>query len=432
MAQARDASYLGKRTCLDGASRLQFFRVSASNGARYEVPTVRRIKDQETSTVQRGERFVFSLRELNGALGDLGTLLPLTLATIAVAGLAPTPVLAGFALFYIATGAYYRLPIPVQPMKAVAAVLLTTQLSAATLATSGVMIGAILLVLGASGWISRLARLVPQSVLAGLQLGLGAALALVALNLMATSPLLGVVTFGILLGLGLLSGYPSALIALAAAFVLGHFLAAPGVGATAGADIVHSGLVAIPPWPSLAEAEQALSLYVLPQLSLTFANAVVLTALIAGDYFGERASHVTPVRLSVTSGLANLLLTPFGALPMCHGAGGLAAHHRFGARSGTAPVVLGLLLLVVALLPGGFGLAMIAAIPAAGLGALLAVAAGELALTRRLFDSRPSCWPVIGATAVVTVAADPFWGLLAGSLSEFARVMLVRMLRSRG
>jgi len=396
------------------------------------VSEVQRIKDQETSTEQRGESFIFSLREFNGALGDLGTLLPLTLATIAVAGLAPTPVLAGFALFYIATGSYYRLPIPVQPMKAVAAVLLTSQLSPATLATSGVLIGAVLLVLGASGWISRLARLVPQSVLAGLQLGLGAALALVAFDLMATAPLLGLVTCGLLLGLGLLSGFPSALIALVASIPLGHVLAAPGVAAIEGTGIVHSGLVQIPAWPSLVEVEQALSLYVLPQLSLTLTNAVVLTALIAGDYFGERASHVTPVRLSVTSGLANLLLTPLGALPMCHGAGGLAAHYRFGARSGTAPIVLGLLLLVVALLPGGSGLTLIAAIPAAGLGALLAVAAGELALTRRLFDSRPSCWPVIAMTAVVTVVADPFWGLLAGSLSEIARVRLIRLLRPRG
>ncbi|MFO7298412.1 MAG: putative sulfate/molybdate transporter, partial [Pseudomonadota bacterium] len=73
---------------------------------------------------QRGERFVCNVRELSGALGDLGTLLPLTLGAIAVAGLAPTPVLVSFGLFYIATALVYRLPIPVQPMKAVAAVLL--------------------------------------------------------------------------------------------------------------------------------------------------------------------------------------------------------------------------------------------------------------------------------------------------------------------
>jgi len=167
----------------------------------------------------------------------------------------------------------------------------------------------------------------------------------------------------------------------------------------------------------------------LPQLSLTFTNAVLLTALVASDYFDDRAAHVTPARLSLTSGLANLLLTPFGALPMCHGAGGLAAHYRFGARSGAAPLCFGLLLIALALFPGGSGLAALAAIPAAGLGSLLLIAAGELALTKRLFDSKPSCWPVIATTAAVTLWADPFWGLLAGSGAELVRMAAVRALR---
>ncbi|WP_210184002.1 putative sulfate/molybdate transporter [Filomicrobium insigne] len=377
--------------------------------------------------VQKGERFIFNLREVNGAMGDLGTLLPLTLGTIAVAGLAPMPVLLGFAVFYIGTALYYRLPIPVQPMKVVAAVLLTAQLSHETLVASGVIIGAVLLLLGATGWMTRLARLVPQSVLAGLQLGLGIALALVSLGLMATAPLLAFVTLGLVLGLGRLPGYPSALIAVAVAVVLAQVFDVPGIAG----NIAASAMISVPSVPSVEDIQQALSLYVLPQLPLTIANAVVLTALIAGDYFGERASHVTPGRLSISSGLANLLLTPFGALPMCHGAGGLAAHYRFGARSGAAPLLIGVTLLMFALLPGGLGLDAISAVPAAGLGALLIVAAGELALTRRLFDCKPSCWPVIAATAGVTVWFDPFWGLVVGSGAELVRVAVVRHLQKR-
>lgn len=373
----------------------------------------------------RGEKFIFSLRELSGALGDLGTLLPLMLGTIAVVGLAPTPVLLGFALFYIATAVYYRLPIPVQPMKAVAAVLLTAAIAPAGLAASGVIIGVALLALGVTGWVTRLARVVPQSVLAGLQLGLGLALALLALDLMATAPVIATVTLALLLGLLLAPRYPSALIALVVAIVLAKILGVPGMelGTTASAAFT------IPSLPSVTELKRAVSQFVLPQLSLTITNAVLLTALIAGDYFGERAAHVTPARLSVTSGLANLLLTPVGALPMCHGAGGLAAHYRFGARSGTAPLMVGLVLLAVALWPGGLGLAAIAAIPTAGLGALLLMTSGELALTKRLFDCKPSCWPVIAVTAGVTVWIDPFWGLLAGSCAELVRLAAVRILR---
>jgi MFS superfamily sulfate permease-like transporter len=372
-----------------------------------------------------GAPFALSLRELSGALGDLGTLLPLMLGSIAVVGLAPLPVLAGFAIFYIATAAWYRLPIPVQPMKAVAVVLLTAELSPAALAASGVMLGGALLLLGLTGWITRLARIVPQSVLAGLQLGLGLALALLSLDLMATAPLLATLTVGLLLGLLLVPHAPAALIALVAALLLAPLLGAEGTSLTRVAPAFPLA------WPSAADLEDAFSLLVLPQLSLTFTNAVLLTALVAGDYFGERAAHVTPRRLSVSSGLANLLLTPLGALPMCHGAGGLAAHYRFGARSGTAPLLLGLALLAMALLPGGLGLALLAAIPAAALGALLLVAAGELALSRRLFDCRPSCWPVIALTAAITLWADPFWGLLAGAAAELVRLAAIRLIRRR-
>lgn len=371
----------------------------------------------------KGEKFQISLRELSGALGDLGTSLPLTLGVIAVAGLAPTPIFLGFGIFYVATALYYRLPIPVQPMKAVAAVMLTTEVTASGLAASGVIIGLTLLLLGVTGWISRLARLVPQSVLAGLQLGLGIALAIVSLELMATEPLVGAITAGLLIVLLFFPRYPSALTALLVAVVLGW-----AMGATRLELAAVSATISIPPWPSLQNFEQAVSVLVVPQLSLTLTNAVLLTALIASDYFGERAAHVTPARLSITSGLANLVLTPFGALPMCHGAGGLAAHYRFGARSGAAPLFLGLLLIALALWPGNAGLMTLAAIPAAGLGALLLIASGELALTKRLFDCKPSCWPVIATTAAVTVWADPFWGLLVGSGAELVRQVIVRAL----
>lgn len=371
-----------------------------------------------------GNDFRFDLREASGALGDLGTLLPLMLGVIAVAGLAPLPVVIGFGLAYIATALTYRLPVPVQPMKAVAAVLLTTGATAASVAASGVMIGVVFLILGLTGWIDRLGRLVPQSVLAGLQLGLGVALGLVALGLIAGDPLIGIVSIAILAGLLRLPRIPAALVAIGLMMLIGLATGAAGleVPAFGGFDI---GLAAL---PDLAELEQAAFILALPQFSLTLTNAILLTALVAGDAFGARADRVTPRRLSLSTGLMNTLLAPFGALPMCHGAGGLVAHHRFGARSGGAPMMLGILLLVLAFLPGGAGFRLLGMIPAAGLGALLLFAAIELALSRRLFDARPSCRPVIAVTAGVVLMFDPFWGLVAGSLAELLRRVLIRQL----
>jgi MFS superfamily sulfate permease-like transporter len=336
-----------------------------------------------------------------------------------VAGLAPTPVLAGFGLAYCATALIYRLPVPVQPMKAIVAVLLVSEVSPATLAASGVMVGAVLLVLGATGWIDALGRLVPQSVLAGLQLGLGLALSLVALRLISEAPVLGVAAGVALVGLLMFPRLPSALIVVAAALLLGLLIG--GAGPAPVPEEAAAG------WPDLGRGLAELAL---PQLSLTLTNAVILTALVAGDLYGEAARRVTPRRLAVSTGLINLGLAPLGALPMCHGAGGLAAHHRFGARTGGAPLMLGLALLVLALLPGGAALRVLGAIPVPVLGAMLLVAAAQLAWSRRLVDCVPSCRPVIAVTAVAVLVAGPFAALVAGTAAEALRSAIVRRLRS--
>ena len=369
----------------------------------------------------------WSQSELSGALGDLGTLVPLALGVVAVAGLAPTPVFAAFGIFYIATAVVYRLPIPVQPMKAMAAIAMTGAVTPAMLAAGGVITGVILLALGVTGLITRFARIVPQSVIAGLQLGLGLYLGAVAIDLMSGHALIAAVVLGVLSLMLVAPRLPVALLAVAAAVAIGAITDAGG-GGIARAVTAQTWLSA---WPTLDDLQGATFQLVLPQLALTLTNAILLTSLLASDYFGDRADHVTTQRLSITSGLANIAFAPLGALPMCHGAGGLAAHHRFGARTGAAPFMLGLALIALALAPGEVMGAVLTAIPAAGLGALLAVAAFELAVSRRLFDSRPSCWPVIAATAAVTLALDPFWGLLVGGCAELVRRAVIRSMFAR-
>lgn len=102
-----------------------------------------------------------------------------------------------FGLFYIATGLIYRPPIPVQPMKAIAEIALVSGATPGAIALSGVLIGLVLLALGTSGLIDRLARLVSQSVLSGLQLGLGMALGWIALGLMTDHVGVGIISLGV-------------------------------------------------------------------------------------------------------------------------------------------------------------------------------------------------------------------------------------------
>lgn len=373
----------------------------------------------------RGNAFRLDLREANGALGDIGTLLPLSLGAIVLTGLSAQMVLLGFGLFYIATGLIYRLPIPVQPMKAIAAVALLGAVSPSEIALSGVLIGLVLLLLGGTGLIDRIARLVPQSVLSGLLLGLGLSLGWIAVGLMAEH-----------WAVSLLS-----LVVALAALRLGTHATVLTIGTGVAAGLAFG----LPEAPALTAApgplplldgqglRHALTSLALPQLALTLTNAVFLTTLVVGDLFGARAAHVTPRRLCLTSGLANLLLAPLGALPMCHGAGGVAAHHRFGARSGAAPCLMGGLLLLVAVLPPSAQASVLSAIPVATLGALLLIAAWDLAITRRLTDARPSCRPVIAVTALATVLVNPLAGLLLGTVAEVIRkAILSRYLARQG
>lgn len=357
--------------------------------------------------------------EIGGAFGDLGTLLPIMLGAIAVAGLAPGGVLTGFGVFLLATALVYRLPLPVQPMKAIGAVLLTGGLSAGEVAASGLATGVMLIALGATGAMMWVARAVPRSAVIGLQVGLGLAMAWLGLTLMAAGPLAGGVAAALLFLLPrLLPGWPAAPLALAAASLTTWL-----VGGAA------------PAWPAFAPALPALVLPdgwealwrgfwvgALPQLPLTLANAVILTALLAREMFGE--VRATERRLALTTGAANLLLAPIGAMPMCHGAGGLVAQHRFGARTGWAPALLGAILLVLGLGFATDAAALLGAIPTAAVGALLVFAGGDLALSRRLVEARPDCRPAIAAAALGTVVFDPAVGMAAGWIIELVRSAL--------
>jgi len=139
-----------------------------------------------SSTATRNHRPV--AQEAAGACGDLGTFIPHVIGAMTVAGLAPAGVLFGFGIFLVATGLSYGLPIPVQPMKAVSALILTGGLRPGEVAAAGIMLGFVLLVLGLTGWIGRLARAIPQSVSAGLQLGLGLLMAVLGLKLILETP----------------------------------------------------------------------------------------------------------------------------------------------------------------------------------------------------------------------------------------------------
>jgi len=301
------------------------------------------------------------------------------------------------------------LPLPVQPMKAVSAVILTGGLRPGEVAGASIMLGFVLLVLGVTCWIGRFARAIPQSVSAGLQLGLGLLMAVLGLKLILETPWIGFGSLALLLVLTRIPRCPAAPIALAAAIIAGW---AAG-NATPAPEVATSPGIPPPVIPSWTEVWRSLQIAVLPQLSLTLANAVIVTASLARELFPEAGAIASERNL---------------ALPMCHGAGGLQAQYRFGARTGLAPIIFGIVLLVLAVAFASHAAALFALIPIGAVGALLILAGADLAISRRLFDGKPSCLWVIGATALLTVTVNPAVGLILGWAGEFIRAAIVRRL----
>ncbi|KAL7519615.1 hypothetical protein ACHAWX_004373 [Stephanocyclus meneghinianus] len=127
----------------------------------------------------------------------------------------------------------------------------------------------------------------------------------------------------------------------------------------------------------------------LPQLPLTALNSILSVCCLAHDLYPEKRhvaleargrtdAVVTRRQVSISVGWMNLFLCPLGAMPCCHGAGGLAGQHRFGARHGTSVVILGLFKMGLAVLFGGSALTLLDALPVAVLGVMVAIAGLEL------------------------------------------------------
>ena len=369
-----------------------------------------------TDRNDRTTRLQTVLGDASGAFADLGTFLPLVLGVLIVRHFDPTGVLAGFGVYALVTAAVYRRPVPVQPMKVVAAIVISTGISPQAVAAGGLLIGIILVLLAVSGSIAALARWVPQSVLSGVQLGIGLHLILAGARLVSGGWIVGAVSLAALLALQLTRFKPVAALAVlitSAAWALQQSGGVPSL--TPGFYLPE---LTLPHWRDAWTALQSLAL---PQLPLTLTNAVLAPAAIALSLFPGDGARITARRLAFSTGLLNALLAPLGAFPMCHGAGGLVVQYKFGARTGMAPALFGLSCLALGLLFGPDALLLLGVLPMAAVGALLVIAGGELAFSKRLFDARPGSLAVIVLTGVIAVTVNIATGFIAGILAEILR-----------
>jgi SulP family sulfate permease len=282
-------------------------------------------------------------------------MVPLATALILVNGLGAGAVLVCAGLLVLGAGFVFRIPFPVQPLKALTAVAVAQELSPDVIHAAGLEIAGVLLLLSVRHVADVVARVFTKPVVRSLQLGVGVLLAIAALKLVADPPEVFVAT----------PSTPWPWILLAAAFAgvvvsarsrhywlaLGVLAAGALVAAIAASPPVGGPSLALPAVevPAASAFATAFFLLVVPQLPLTFGNAVVAVNDLAHEYFGPAASRVTPSRVCLSAGAGNLLSGLLGGLPMCHGAGGLTAHVRLGARSPGMNVLLGGTFLVLGL-----------------------------------------------------------------------------------
>jgi MFS superfamily sulfate permease-like transporter len=359
--------------------------------------------------------FRFTREEISGSLGDLGTFLPLALGFITQCGLSPAPVFFFAGLWNVVTGFLFRLPIPVQPMKAVAAVAIAEGMTPGEIAAAGILMGGIVFLIGISPGAGRLLSLTPRPVVRGIQLGIGLKLLLTGVQAMIPLPLVGwdsLLIGGVSVTLIVLSYFRRKVPAALILFLLGFLLllvSRPGIFGDFSFAAWTPALIV----PSPADWWRGFTRGAIAQIPLTLLNSVVAVCALSGDLFPGR--KIPEAKMARSVGAMNLVSCWFGAMPMCHGAGGLAGQYHFGARTGGSVLFLGGMKMAVGVAAATALLAPLRAFPNSILGALLVFAGLELSLPARDLPGRED-FLVALLTAGMILSVNVTAGFLVGIL----------------
>jgi len=311
--------------------------------------------------------FKFNLRELAGSMGDFGTLFPLAIGYIVVCGLNPAGLLVMMGVVNIATGIIYKLPMPVEPKKAVAVYAIANHWPASMVYSCGFSLGLFWLILSVSGLMERFLRLVPGCVIRGIQVSLGIMLGLFGFSMIKGITLdgwgLGALSFLIIILLRENRFLPASLVLVTVGVLI------PALrGDLAGKVSLGISLPSIF-IPDLKEMANTFILVGIAQIPLTLTNATIATAALIKEYFPDRP--VSEKRLLINQAVMNLATPFFGGMPMCHGAGGLAGQYYFGARTGGTNIIEGLIEISLGLFLSSSIVAIFSSFPQSIIGAML-------------------------------------------------------------
>ncbi|KAK2868010.1 hypothetical protein FQN49_003255 [Arthroderma sp. PD_2] len=326
------------------------------------------------------------IAEISGAVGDLGTFLPILIALTVNKSISLPSTLVFSGVWNILTGLFFGIPLPVQPMKAIAAVAIAGKYNAGEVAAAGLFVAACIFMFSVTGALHWFSRIVPIPVVKGIQVGAG-----LSLVVSAGATLKGSLSWihpswadnyiwmvAAFVGLVITNVYRRVPYGLSV-FILGLVFAF--IRLTLSEHAILPGFRFWRPWitvPGLLDWKVGILHAGIGQVPLTTLNSVIAVVHLAADLLPDiQTPTVTEIGLSVAA--MNLVGIWFGSMPVCHGSGGLAAQYRFGARSGASIVFLGLVKVVIGLLFGNTIVDLLAKFPVALLSVMVIAAGLELA-----------------------------------------------------
>lgn len=325
----------------------------------------------------------YNKMEFAGAFGDLGTFIPFVVGYITLNKMDPLGILVSFGLFKIFVGLYFRTPVPIQPMKAIGgmAIAHAGAITQGMIWASGIFTGLFWLLMGFTGAITWIEKITTKPVIRGIMLGLGLTFIVEGLGMMRAEPWFAVGGAVLTLLLFRQQRFPAMLMLLAYGILIALWQKPSLLSEISQISIRFC----LPEFTfgrmSWTEFLTGCLLLGLPQAPLTLGNAIMGTVAENNAHFPDR--KVTAKIITLDHGLMNLVSTGLGGVPLCHGAGGMAGHIRFGARTGGALVMLGILVLLTGLFLSDSVSLLFQVFPRPILGVILFFAGVELALVVR-------------------------------------------------
>jgi hypothetical protein len=349
--------------------------------------------------------------ELSGAFGDMGTVVPLIAGMVAVTGIDGGNAFVVFGLMQIATALAYGIPMPVQPLKAVAVIVITQKLAAPVLVGGGIAIGVLMLVISISGLVDRIGETIPRPVIRGIQAGLGIQLATLACKeYIPSGDASGLALAGIAVAVMILlrgnRKIPPAIPVILIGIIAGGFeYLRHGLPLTAVAPAAAGASL-----PAITDIIAGLILLAVPQIPLSLGNSIYATECMAGDLFPEK--RIGRRKIALTYSLMNLAGPLLGGIPVCHGSGGMAGHHAFGARTGGSVAICGIFFITLGLVFGSEGTGVLALFPKSLLGVILLFE--SIAILDLARDQDPDRIDIATTVLVAFCAVALPYGYIAG------------------